>query len=252
MTPPLVLSIVIPGEPFAQPRARSFALMKGPKGAKVSVLGPSGAPIVRHYDEKRAVSWKATAQDHMAAALRESEMAGPFIPTGAVALEIRAFYACLKSDRRKKPRGLRRKATRPDLDNLAKAVKDAAKGVLWIDDSQVAELSVSKLYAPQDAPPHVELRVWALAEEVEAEAQHDVAALVRIAEKLASLPCSCGRGEGGCSICFARQALGWDAPKPREIADSRPVVRSLFDFEENAPDAIRALAAPKPAREGES
>lgn len=231
MTPPVILSVTIPGEPFAQPRARSFPLMrKGPDGVSRPVLKADGRPIILHHDEKRAVSWKATAQDHMAAALREIERACPFIAAGAVALEIRAVYACLKSDRRKKPRGLRRKATRPDLDNLAKAVKDAAKGILWIDDSQVAELTASKLYAPQDAPPRVELRVWALAEDVEPKAQHDVAALVRIAEKLASLPCACGRGEGECSICFARQSLGWDTPKPPggEITDSG-FVRSLFD-----------------------
>lgn len=40
---------------------------------------------------------------------------------------------------------------RPDLDNLTKAVMDAAKGVLWQDDSQVCMQSAVKYYA--DAEP---------------------------------------------------------------------------------------------------
>ena len=35
---------------------------------------------------------------------------------------------------------------KPDADNLAKFVKDAAKGILWHDDCQVAELVATKVY----------------------------------------------------------------------------------------------------------
>ncbi len=47
--------------------------------------------------------------------------------------------------------------TRPDLDNLVKAVKDALNGVLWRDDSQVIELEAKKIYGN---PPGVEIEVW--------------------------------------------------------------------------------------------
>lgn len=43
-------------------------------------------------------------------------------------------------------RGTRRPTSRPDLDNFAKLVLDAANGVLWPDDSAVVELAVSKRY----------------------------------------------------------------------------------------------------------
>lgn len=39
---------------------------------------------------------------------------------------------------------------KPDLDNMIKAVKDALKGIVWRDDSQVCSLYASKKY--REAP----------------------------------------------------------------------------------------------------
>lgn len=47
---------------------------------------------------------------------------------------------------------------RPDLDNLAKAVLDAANGYLWCDDAQIVALVLSKSYAER---PGVRLTVEA-------------------------------------------------------------------------------------------
>lgn len=38
-------------------------------------------------------------------------------------------------------------AKRPDLDNLIKTVKDACNRVVWLDDSQVCTLTVTKRYS---------------------------------------------------------------------------------------------------------
>jgi Holliday junction resolvase RusA-like endonuclease len=44
-------------------------------------------------------------------------------------------------------------ASKPDLDNLIKSVKDALKSILWHDDSQVAELVAQRLHCSgQEAP----------------------------------------------------------------------------------------------------
>lgn len=43
--------------------------------------------------------------------------------------------------------------TKPDLDKLARAVKDALTGVLWTDDAQVAQLLAEKSYADADEGP---------------------------------------------------------------------------------------------------
>jgi Holliday junction resolvase RusA-like endonuclease len=52
--------------------------------------------------------------------------------------------------------GARLPTSRPDVDNFAKLVLDAANGVLWPDDSAVVELLVSKRYG---AEPGVRLVV---------------------------------------------------------------------------------------------
>lgn len=48
-------------------------------------------------------------------------------------------------------------STRPDVDKLARAVLDALTGVAFLDDGQVAELTVAKVYAER-AGVDVELR----------------------------------------------------------------------------------------------
>ena len=39
----------------------------------------------------------------------------------------------------------------PDIDNLAKGVLDAAKGILWKDDCQIIDLFLSKRYAEKNS-----------------------------------------------------------------------------------------------------
>ena len=43
--------------------------------------------------------------------------------------------------------GTERPTTKPDADNVAKVIADACNGVVWVDDAQVVELSVSKRYS---------------------------------------------------------------------------------------------------------
>lgn len=47
--------------------------------------------------------------------------------------------------------GTKRPTTKPDIDNVVKAVFDGCNAVLWRDDVQVVELTVSKHYTA-DAP----------------------------------------------------------------------------------------------------
>jgi Holliday junction resolvase RusA-like endonuclease len=42
------------------------------------------------------------------------------------------------------------KPTRPDIDNLAKGVLDAMNGIVYVDDGQVVEINISKLYSNQE------------------------------------------------------------------------------------------------------
>jgi Holliday junction resolvase RusA-like endonuclease len=138
------LSITIPGEPHAQGRARA------------TVIGGHA----RMYDPQNSREWKAVAQHHMRLALD-----GHVPLVGPVELTVVASFTCPKGDwRTKSPRPRRRHAKKPDADNVLKAVKDAATGVLWLDDCQVCVVRVEKWIAAQGDPPGIELTVAAIGE----------------------------------------------------------------------------------------
>ena len=51
-----------------------------------------------------------------------------------------------------KPRTGKLPSPKGDIDNMAKGPLDAANGKLWVDDSQIVELSCSKEYVPYGTP----------------------------------------------------------------------------------------------------
>ncbi len=57
-------------------------------------------------------------------------------------------------------------ATKPDADNVLKAVCDGCNGALWTDDVQVVEVRMSKRYA---AEPRVSVMAWELQPKVQVE-----------------------------------------------------------------------------------
>lgn len=147
----------VPGEPFAQPRARAAVI--------------AGRAVI--YDPKKARNWKATAQDHMLEATgRPGTVPGTRMfgvnaqpLDGPVEIHVLAVFTCPKTDQRKRdPRPRRWHTKKPDADNVLKAVKDAAKGVLWLDDCQVCRETCVKLIGAQGEAPFVEIRVRALHE----------------------------------------------------------------------------------------
>lgn len=64
--------------------------------------------------------------------------------------------------RPKKLRGQPWHITRPDLDKLARAVKDALTDVVWQDDGQVVELVTTKGYARLEEQPGVVVDVMTI------------------------------------------------------------------------------------------
>lgn len=66
---------------------------------------------------------------------------------------IRAFFPIPKSTSKKKREQMRDlrilHTKKPDADNIIKAILDALNGVAYYDDSQVAEVLISKVYAEQ-------------------------------------------------------------------------------------------------------
>jgi Holliday junction resolvase RusA-like endonuclease len=112
-----------------------------------TILGdprPQGRPrftridgFVKAYDPKESREYKQTLAAQLAAQSPE------FIEQGkAVSIYVEFIFARPKS----LPKRVEDHVKKPDLDNLIKALKDAAKGILWHDDSQVVQLSARKVY----------------------------------------------------------------------------------------------------------
>lgn len=73
---------------------------------------------------------------------------------GAIIVDIMCYYAppksCSKSQKKLMESGSIQRTVKPDVDNLAKTVLDALKGVAWDDDKQIVRLCVGKGYAEMD------------------------------------------------------------------------------------------------------
>lgn len=137
-TPSILLRIEIPGPPVAQGRGRAVPTAAG----------------LRVMDPKRSAAWKGTAQVWM---LRGRNLAGIHAPFARpLAVTVTAVFGRPKAERRQ---GRQWRPSRPDADNLAKAVLDAGISVLWRDDDQVVLLEVRKVVATGGEEPHVEVLI---------------------------------------------------------------------------------------------
>lgn len=117
--------IIVTGKPIAQPRHRATF-----RGGFAQMYLPSSHPV------------HAYKRDIVTAA----QKVGGEIIEGAVRLDL------LFTFQQPKRRPMQFKISKPDLDNLEKAVMDALTDAgVWIDDCQVVEKHSTKIYGHQDA-----------------------------------------------------------------------------------------------------
>jgi len=129
----------IPGDPVAKARPRVVRV----------------GPFTRAFTPDRTVRFEDSVRLH-------AQAAGAKCLSGAVALEVEAVWPMKGQPRKRVPRPSSPKTTRPDLDNVAKAVLDALNGVAYFDDGQVCELHVTKRHAAQGEPARTIVTVRAL------------------------------------------------------------------------------------------
>lgn len=124
------VAFLVPGPPVAKGRARLTTI--------------NGQP--RQFTPAKTVAYESkVAHAGQQAMAREPLFAGP------VSIEIEARFQIAKSWTTKKRlaamEGTFRHTSRPDADNLLKAIGDGLNGVVYIDDSQITEVRLSKRYA---------------------------------------------------------------------------------------------------------
>jgi Holliday junction resolvase RusA-like endonuclease len=127
-----MIDLVIYGKPIGKARPR-FGRNKGT--GKVVTFTPQKT---KHYEQEIAT----TAQ---------CAMFGKELMEGPVKVEIRAFFFHAKKTGSH--------VSRPDIDNIVKAILDGLNGVAFKDDAAVAMLLASKQYVNDEAQERVEVVV---------------------------------------------------------------------------------------------
>lgn len=148
----MLIRFTIPGMPGTKGRPQASTIWRtGPDGRKhlVTRRGQDGRehPILNVRTPKDTANWEATVRDFGSRAMRDAERWGqPMV--GPIAIRITAVYPRPGSITRKsRPNPECAKGTKPDYDNIAKAITDALNGIVYADDGQISDAIVHKRYA---------------------------------------------------------------------------------------------------------
>ncbi len=128
----------IPGSPVAQPRAKATTI-----NGHARMYTPSTANLY-----KASIALAAT-QRHPG-----PPFDGPLRLTISFVLPRPQRLIWKRRDMPREPH-----ASKPDIDNMAKAVMDALMGIVWRDDSQVADLRVRKWIASGYEQPYTQILI---------------------------------------------------------------------------------------------
>jgi len=143
------IDIVIPGDPVAQPRAKTQVLTRRDGGV---VRSSNGRVATHTYTPGKKIGpWKQILTLHM----RQHAPATPW--DGPVELDVTFYFD--RTQELKRPKhgsGEILHAVKPDLDNLVKAIKDVMTEVgIWTDDGRVCDCVTRKRYCARDFGPGV-------------------------------------------------------------------------------------------------
>ncbi|QTH44934.1 RusA family crossover junction endodeoxyribonuclease [Cohnella sp. LGH] len=133
-----MIAFTVYGEPVAQGRPRASTV--------------SGH--VRLYDPAKSRDYKDYVR------LAAAEHAPSKLLEGPLAVMVTAYRSIPKSFSKKKAAAAEAgevyPISKPDADNYLKGVKDALKGVMWVDDSQVVDAYARKRYSFK---PRIEVKI---------------------------------------------------------------------------------------------
>lgn len=146
-----VLEFTVIGLP--QPKGSTKSFVVRPKGG-----GPPRA--VTTSDNPKNKGWQQTIANTAALELLREQNADCRFVEGPVAIYVDFYLPRPQTLLTKSKAPLAHPHTKkPDLDKLARAAKDALKGVVWTDDSQVTDLIARKRYCAAGEFPRAVIRV---------------------------------------------------------------------------------------------
>ena len=125
-------------------------IIEGPAVGKGRPRATSRGGHARMYSPAKTVAYEALVKSiAMIAMNRQAPCPGP------IEAEIWVLVMPPKSFSKKKIRmaldGDIRPTSKPDLDNVAKALLDACNGIVYLDDKQVTDLVIRRRYAAKDS-----------------------------------------------------------------------------------------------------
>lgn len=126
------IRFTVPGLPIAQPRQRTRVMTFGGK-----TMGQNYTPAKHPVN-----TFKAAVQMAARQAWSGAPDAGPLI--------LRLTFVFPRPQAmtwKKRPMPREWCLKKPDADNLFKSFADSLNGILWVDDSQIVQTTVEKLYA---------------------------------------------------------------------------------------------------------
>lgn len=127
---PLAICFHVPGLPVGKGRPR------------ISTRGG----VIRSFTPSKTVAFESRV-----AFAAEKAMAGLDLIAGPVSMTLNVALPIAQSWSLKKKKsalsGDLKPCSRPDLDNVAKAISDACNGIVYRDDAQIAVLKATKEYA---------------------------------------------------------------------------------------------------------
>lgn len=131
--------ITLLGEPKAKQSARFFKVGK----------------FMKSYQPKEVVNYAEAVKYQVAAAMLAENI--EIITTG-VKLKIEFYFQKPKSHQKKQTAGINLpKTTRPDVDNLCKALWDGLNGVAFKDDGQIYSVYAEKYETDGQARTEIEI-----------------------------------------------------------------------------------------------
>lgn len=147
------IEFTVIGLPEPKGSTRSFAFHAKDKytGQPMYV---NGKPVLRAAttsDNPKLKDWQHAVASGAHRALEQVPEPERALLVGPVAIDVVFELPRPKSA----PKSRTAHTTRPDLDKLLRAVKDALTNVLWRDDGQVTEIRARKRYAEMQQHPRV-------------------------------------------------------------------------------------------------